>query len=73
MTSRQYRNALKQLKLSIGGGAPKVLDVSVATAKRYASPEGSIPGPVARLLEMFMRHGIPEEWVGTKVGRSATK
>jgi hypothetical protein len=62
MTPTQYRKTLKALKLTIGGSAPKVLDISPRTSKRFASPEGSIPGPVARLLEMFKRHGVPEEW-----------
>jgi hypothetical protein len=62
MTSTQYRKALKALKLTIGGSAPKALDVSPRTSKRFASPEGAIPGPVVRLLEMFRRFGIPEEW-----------
>jgi hypothetical protein len=63
MTPTQYRKALKALKLTIGGSAPRVLDVSPRTSKRFASPDGSIPGPVARLLEMFRRHGIPPEWI----------
>ena len=62
MTGRQYKAILKTLKLTIGGSAPRVLDISPRTSKRFASPDGSIPGPVERLLEMFKRHGVPEEW-----------
>jgi hypothetical protein len=62
MTPVEYRSALKALNLTIGGSAAKALDVSKRASKRFASARGRIPGPVARLLEMFLRHGLPEEW-----------
>jgi hypothetical protein len=74
MTPVEYRRALKALRLTIGGSAAKVLDVSKRASKRFASPRGRIPGPVARLLEMFLRHGIPEEWqsLPADVGEAST-
>ena len=62
MTAKEYRRTLKALNLNISITAPKVLAISPRTSKRFASPEGSIPGPVERLLQMFKRHGIPKEW-----------
>src|SRR5262249_24981732 len=61
MTAKQYRKALDELNLSIGGDAPYVLAISRRTSQRFAA-KGEVPGPVERLLQMLRKHGIPPEW-----------
>jgi hypothetical protein len=61
MTGRQYKATLKALKLSTNG-AGKPLGITPRQSFRYASGENEIPLMAERLLEMFKRHGVPEEW-----------
>lgn len=36
------------------------LGLSLRQAMRYAAGDQPIPGPVAKLLDMYQRHGIPK-------------
>ena len=59
MTSEEFARALKKLGLSVYA-ARVPLGVSLRQAQRYSSGESAIPPTVARLLRMYLRHGIPE-------------
>jgi hypothetical protein len=58
MNAKQYREALAKLKLSHQGAAD-ALGISRRQSIRYGTGESSIPEPVARLLRMFIEHGLP--------------
>jgi len=58
MTPTQYIRLRKQLGLSNYALAP-ILGVSLRQAQRYESGQTTIPDPVARLLTMYGKHGIP--------------
>ena len=57
MTADQYRAALRKLLISQRRAA-LVLGIDERTSRRYAA-DGA-PEPIARLLAMYIRHGIPE-------------
>ena len=61
MTSGQNGSAPEEM-LSGWKAIAKHLGRGVRTAQRYESEEMPIPEPVARLLRMFVRYGIPKEW-----------
>jgi hypothetical protein len=60
MTTNQYLQALRRLKLlPHGNETAKVLGLSHRQVQRLAA--GSpIPGPVAKLLQMYLKFGVPE-------------
>lgn len=58
MTADQYRAALKKLAVSQRKAA-QYLGVDERTSRRYA--ENGAPEPIARLLAMYVKHGIPKE------------
>ena len=60
MTKTEYRRALKVLALSLNAAGP-VLGVKSRASFRYAAGS-QIPETTARLIHMFLRHGIPDEW-----------
>jgi DNA-binding transcriptional regulator YiaG len=61
MDAAEYKSARKQLGLYNVQLARK-LGVNGRTAHRYESAEQRIPEPVARLLRMYLKHGIPRGW-----------
>lgn len=60
MTNEDYRAALARLGLSRVGAAP-VLGISRRQAQRYAAQD-AIPEPVARLVALYLEHGIPKRY-----------
>jgi len=61
MTANQYRAALTKLELSIVGAAP-YLGISRRQSQRIAAGESPVPEPLAKLLRLFIGHGIdPKE------------
>lgn len=60
MSKTQYRKIIKTLGLSIRGAGP-ALGVTWRQSARYAAGS-TIPETIVRLLTMFQRHGIPDEW-----------
>lgn len=61
INSEQFLAVLHELNLSVYASA-KLLGISLRQAQRYGAGEAEIPLTVARLLEMFLRHGIPAGW-----------
>lgn len=61
MTAEQYKAAREQLGLSNYALAPK-LAVHLRTAQRYEAGDIPIPDTIARLLHMYLKHGIPKRW-----------
>jgi len=59
MRAREYRAALEKFDISIVG-ASVVFGVSRRSAQRYAAGD-HIPGPLARLIRMAIRHGYTAE------------
>jgi len=59
MKASEYRAALEKFDTSIIG-ASAVFGVSKRSAQRYAAGE-HIPGPLARLIRMAIRHGYTAE------------
>jgi hypothetical protein len=59
MTQKQYLHALKTLGLSTSGKATAAaLGLSLRQCQRIAAGHSDVPGPVARLLEMYRVYGI---------------
>lgn len=61
MTPDEYKAAREELGLYNVELARK-LGVHMRTAQRYESGEIPISETVARLLQMYVRHGIPKGW-----------
>ena len=61
MNAAEYKAAREKLGLSNYALAPK-LGVHLRTAQRYESGEIPISETVARLLQMYVKHGIPKGW-----------
>jgi hypothetical protein len=62
MTNRQYVAALKKLGLTHASQeTANVLGITRLSSQRYAV-DRPVPEPIAKLLELLIRHGIPEEW-----------
>lgn len=61
MTTEQYLRALKKLGLTPSGKATaEALGVSVRQCQKYAAGEVLVPPTVAKLLAMYLEHGLPE-------------
>ena len=61
MTTKQYREYLTKLQLSIVGAAP-VLGISRRQSQRIAGGGSPVPEPVAKLLRIMIDRSIkPEE------------
>jgi len=61
MTAAQFNTALARLDLTPYAAA-ELLGVSRSTTHRFARGEATVSVPVALLLAMYLRHGIPNEW-----------
>lgn len=62
MTTEQYLRALKKLGLSVAGKpTSEALGVSVRQCQKYAAGDVAIPETVAKLLRMYLDHGLPEQ------------
>lgn len=60
MTTKQYLAALKKLGLGTHSNITRTrLGVSQRQLAYMASGEAPIPEPVGLLLEMYLRHGLP--------------
>ena len=62
MTYTQFRRALLQLGIDSQSAAARVLGVSRKTIIRYWHSRNGIPESVVRLIDMYKRHGIPQEY-----------
>lgn len=60
MTPAQYRTALDKLGLTQGDAA-RLFGVSLRTAHGYAHGDTRIPEGFARLLRLWIEHGIDPE------------
>ncbi len=61
MNADEYKAAREQLGLSNYALAPK-LGINLRSAQRYEQGERRIPENIARLLQMYVKHGIPRGW-----------
>src|SRR5207244_5034554 len=62
MTTKQYLAALKKLGLTPHGiRTAKVLGQSHRQVQRFAAGEAPIPEPVALLIGMYQKHGLPDD------------
>lgn len=62
MTTRQYLRALKKLGLGTHSNATRLrLGVSQRQLAYMANGSVPIPAPVALLLAMYVRHGLPDD------------
>jgi hypothetical protein len=60
MTTEQYLHALKRLGLTPASKrTAEALGLSLRQAQRIAAGECAVPGPVALLLAMYLKHGLP--------------
>jgi len=63
MTTKQFHAALKRLGLSTASQrTAKALGVSVRRCQGYAAG-AVVPNPIARLLAMYIVHGLPPDVV----------
>lgn len=64
MTNAQYLQALKKLGLTPASKVTaQVLGMSVRQLIRVGNGESEVPEPVAKLLHMLIRHGVPKDWL----------
>lgn len=62
MTAKQYIAALKKLGLTHASQeTARLLGISVRRSQRIAGDEAAVPEPVALLLAMYLKHGLPTE------------
>jgi hypothetical protein len=62
MTNKQYLAALKKLGLTHASQeTASILGITRLSSQRYADSQ-PIPKPIEKLLELLIRHGIPESW-----------
>lgn len=62
MTPQAYLNALQRLDLRPASKATaRVLGLTVRHIQKFKSGDSPIPPPVALLLRMYLRHGIPDD------------
>jgi len=62
-TQKQYIALLRKLDLTVASqSTARVLGLSVRHCQRLAAGEADLPLPVALLLAMYLRYGIPPEW-----------
>ena len=59
MTAKEFRAALLKLKLNQSSAAV-MFGKSLRTIHGYANG-GNIPEPIARLLAMYLKHGLPKQ------------
>lgn len=60
MTKKQYLDALKKLGLTPAGkDTAQALGLSLRQCQRFAAGT-PVPGPVAKLIAMYLEHGIPD-------------
>lgn len=63
MTANEYKSALKRLGLGVSTLETQgILGLGPRQLLRYVHEASEIPEPVAKLLFMLERHGIPPEW-----------
>lgn len=62
MTHQQFRKALLQLGLHSYERAASVLGISRSSVIRYMQEKYPVPPYLERLVEMFCKHGIPQEF-----------
>jgi hypothetical protein len=62
MTDKEYVATLKKLQLTTAGKATaKALGLGVRHCQRIASGETKVPGPVEKLLGMYLKYGIESD------------
>lgn len=61
MTTEAYLRALKRLHLTPAGKrTAAVLGLSIRQLIRISNHQAPVPQPVALLLDMYRRHGLPD-------------
>jgi hypothetical protein len=60
MTPQQFTEAIHALGFPSPYAATAALGVSAPQAWRYAAGKSRVPDTLAKLIEMYLRHGIPE-------------
>jgi len=61
MLPDDYLTALKKLGLTPASKiTAAALGMSVRQIQKYATGEAAVPAAVARLLDMYRRHGLPD-------------
>lgn len=61
MTTKQYLAALKELGLTPSGkGTAAALGLSLRQVQRIAAGQAAVPGPVAKLLDLYRKHGLSD-------------
>jgi predicted XRE-type DNA-binding protein len=60
MTAKQFQAWLDSRGMTAYQAAP-ILGVTRQMAYRYAA-NGGVPMPIAKLIDMLDRHGIPRDW-----------
>jgi hypothetical protein len=60
MTKKQFLTALEQLGYS-PHNAHQVLGIARSTVFRIAGGQSKVPAIVEKLLDMYQRHGVPNE------------
>jgi hypothetical protein len=69
MNSSEYLLVLSRLGLSPASRCTAAaLGVTVRQCQRYAAGDANVSGPIWRLLQMYLRYGVPPDWFGTELG-----
>lgn len=60
MTTADYLKALKRLNLTPSGQATaQAFGLTVRQCQRIAAGAADVSGPLAKLIGMYLKHGIP--------------
>jgi predicted transcriptional regulator len=62
MTKTQFAKALDKLELRSHGEAAEALGISRRSVLRYQTGQKEVPEIVRRMLQMFEKHQVPQEW-----------
>jgi hypothetical protein len=62
MSTRQFLGALDELGLTTASQrTARAIGVSVRRCQRYAAGDASVPNPIARILALYLTHGLPPD------------
>jgi hypothetical protein len=62
--AKKFREALDRLGLTVASQrTEQALGISIRQSQRLAVGEQPVPPPLDRLLKMYIKHGLPDEYL----------
>jgi hypothetical protein len=64
MSAQTFQRTLKKLGLGVASQrTAAALGVGIRQCQRLAAGEQPVPPPLERLLKMYLKHGLPDEYL----------